>query len=118
MFLPLYPFTSVPLKLRATSGRDIQVFAEVLVKPPIPISPLLNLWSIFLLTFFHSCVPPSDLILKDSDLTVYTNSNLLSFPTSMSTTTHTTRTSRCAGVLQTAYGSSCSIPGEFISLTQ
>ena len=32
--------------------------------------------------------------------------------------TCTTRNSCRAGVLQTAYGSSCSIPGEFISLTQ
>ena len=31
---------------------------------------------------------------------------------------HTTRNSCRAGVLQTAYGSSCGIPGEFISLTQ
>ena len=30
----------------------------------------------------------------------------------------TTRNSRHTGVLQTAYGSSCSIPGRFISLTQ
>ena len=30
----------------------------------------------------------------------------------------TTRNSHHTGVLQTAYGSSCSIPGEFISLTQ
>ena len=32
--------------------------------------------------------------------------------------TCTTRNSCHTGVLQTAYGSSCSIPGEFISLTQ
>ena len=32
--------------------------------------------------------------------------------------TCTTRNSRHAGVLRTAYGSSCSISGEFISLTQ
>ena len=32
--------------------------------------------------------------------------------------TCTTRNSHCAGVLQTAYGSSRGIPGEFISLTQ
>ena len=32
--------------------------------------------------------------------------------------TCTTRNSRHAGVLQTAYGSSCSIPSEFINLTQ
>ena len=31
---------------------------------------------------------------------------------------HTTRNSRHTCVLQTAYGSSCGIPGEFISLTQ
>ena len=32
--------------------------------------------------------------------------------------TRTTRNAHCAGVLQTACGSSCSIPSKFISLTQ